>query len=146
MCIRDREFIFPLKSRYLKYLRKIEKGYHVFGISINNEILGDVCGIIKNGSDPFPKHPDLKLLNLKVGDSEAYMFDMHISPDIRGGGLVNYFLGEALTCLKNKGITKVYGYYFSDHLQGLWMHKTMGYTEKYRKNMQRFIMIRRIVG
>lgn len=127
--IKDKEFIFPDKIRFLKMNKNLAKGYNGFAFIKNNHMIGDVWFIKCNEDGDLPYHPDLKWLGVKIDIGQAYMFDAFIKPDERGGGNINNFLNQTLTVLKNMSIEKVYGYYLSDNLPAMWMHRLFGYKE-----------------
>jgi ribosomal protein S18 acetylase RimI-like enzyme len=120
----------------LKYL---DNGYHGFSILKGKEIIGDIWYLNLNKSGTGVKHPDLKLLDIKLKEKESYMFDMYIKPEERGNGTVNFLLGNALNALKEKGVMKVYGYYTAGNVPALWIHRTLGYKELKKLKVQRIL-------
>ncbi len=132
---------YPLKSRYLKMLRNLDKGYKGFAIVKGNEVIGDIWYVCLSKSKTVIKHPDFKLLDIHLNEKDVYMFDMYLKPEERGGGMVNFLLRSALNALKNKGFLKVYGYYTADNIPALWVHRTLGYQELTRLKWQRILFI-----
>ena len=93
--------------------------------------------IARNNLKEECNHPDLKWLNLQLAPKEAYLFDMYIDPQKRGGGLVNYLFSRTLEALKKQEFAKVYGFYEADNFPALWMHRTMGYKEIERRKLKK---------
>lgn len=130
---------YPLKSRRLKMVRNLRKGYRSFAFLEGNEVIGDVWHCSGCGGGPKPAHPDLKWLGMdELGENEVYMFDFYIRPDKRKGGLVNTALAHVLNTLKARGYERVYGFYMADNLPALWMHRTSGYSEINRLKIRRY--------
>lgn len=131
--------VYPLKSRRLKMLRNLDKRYQGFAILNGNEVVGDLwCCTPQTGLREM-NHPDLAWLGLRLHEKEAYLFDLYVKPEERGKGLVNLFLWKTLNALKDRGVTKVYGYYLTDNLPALWVHRMMGYKELKRVRRRRWI-------
>jgi hypothetical protein len=126
---KDRRLKFSNKIRFLKINKNLSKGYNGFALIKNDEMIGDIWFIKPDQTGALPYHPDLKLLEIKIGPGQAYMFDAFIEQDERGGGNINLFLNKALLALKNSGFKKIYGYYMADNLPALWMHRLFGYKE-----------------
>jgi ribosomal protein S18 acetylase RimI-like enzyme len=132
-----RKLTYPLKSRQLKLRNNLIKGFQAFAVTKNSEVLGDLWYVGRNNLEEKCSHPDLKWLNLKLAPKEAYLFDMYIDPQKRGGGLVNYLFSRSLEALKTQGFAKVYGFYEADNFPALWMHRTMGYKEIERRKLKK---------
>ena len=130
---------YSLKSRQLKLESNLAKGYHGFAVVEDNMVLGDVWYACRNDLNEKGKHPDFKFLKIKLNPDEAYLNDMYISADKRGGGLVNFLLGHSLHALKEKGFKKVYGSYETDNIPALWMHRSLGYKEIRKLQVQKFL-------
>lgn len=139
--VENTRLIFHLKSRYLKMLKNLDKGYQGFAIVKGDEVIGDIWYVSLTQSKTVMKYPDLKLLNIHLNEKDVYMFDMYLKPEERGGGMVNFLLSGALNALKNKGFLKVYGYYTADNIPALWVHRTLGYQELTRLKWQRILFI-----
>ncbi len=130
---------YSLKSRQVKMIRNLNKGYQAFAFVGGNEVIGDVWHCT-GGRGKKPAHPDMKWLGIEeLKENEAYMFDFYIRPDKRKGGLINTALGHALNTLKDKGFERVYGFYMADNLPALWMHRTTGYSEINRVRIKRHL-------
>lgn len=124
-----KELVYPLKSRHLKMLRNLDGGYQGFAMVKGNEVVGDLWCFIPQATLRKKKHPDLEWLDIRLNDEEAYLFDLYVKPEARGKGLANLFLWKTLNLLKERGVTKVYGYYLKNNLPALWAHRIMGYKE-----------------
>ena len=140
--IENTRFVYPFKSRYLKMLRNLNKGYKGFAIVKGDEVIGDIWYVSVNNFGTRMKHPDLKLLDIHLNKNDVYMFDMYVKPEERGGGVVNFLLGSALNELKEKGFIKVYGYYMAHNIPALWVHRMLGYKEMKRLKWNRLILIK----
>lgn len=130
---------YSLKSRQLKLEANLAKGYEGFAVVWDNMVLGDVWYVGRNDLNEKAEHPDLKFLKIKLDPKEAYLNDMYINADKRGGGLVNFLLGQSLHALKKKGFKKIYGSYETDNIPALWMHRSLGYKEVRKLQVQRFL-------
>ena len=130
---------YSLKSRQLKLEANLAKGYQGFAVVQDNMVLGDVWFVGRNDLNEKGEHPDLKFLKIKLNPKEAYLNDMYINADKRGGGLVNFLLGQSLHALKKKGFKKVYGSYETDNIPALWMHRSLGYKEVRKLKLQKFL-------
>jgi len=134
--------VYPLKSRCLKMLRNLDRGYQGFAIVNGNEVVGDLWCFTPQTVLKGKNHPDLEWLDIHLNEKEAYLFDLYVKPEERGKGLVNLFLWKTLNALKEKGVTKVYGYYLTDNLPALWVHRIMGYKELKRVKRRRLMSFR----
>jgi len=131
-------FFYGLRSRYLKKIKNLNKGYKGFALVKGDEIVGDVWYCDCRRSLGAGYHPDLKRLGIQLGENEVYLFDLYIKPEERGGGLVNFMLRNVLAALKGKGFVKAYGYYRTDNVPALWVHRTFGYREVSRLRLRNF--------
>jgi ribosomal protein S18 acetylase RimI-like enzyme len=129
---------YSLRSRKLKMIRNLKKGYRSFAFVEGSEVIGDVWYCIGSKRGEKPAHPDIKWLGMaELGETEVYMFDFYIRPDKRKGGLVNIALSQALNTFKERGYDRVYGFYMADNLPALWMHRSAGYEEISRLKIRR---------
>lgn len=140
---KSKKLTYPLRSRQLKLRNNLINGYQTFAVTKNSEVLGDLWYVGRNNLEEKCSHPDLKWLNLKLAPKEAYLFDMYIDPQKRGGGLVNYLFSRSLEALKTQGFAKVYGFYEADNFPALWMHRTMGYEEIERLKLKKLFCLGR---
>jgi hypothetical protein len=133
--------VYSLKSRHLKMLNNLDRGYKGFAIVKGNEVIGDIWYVSPTQSKTVRRDPDLKLYNINLNEKDVYMFDMYLKPEERGGGKVNFLLRNVLNALKEMGFIKVYGYYMADNLPALWVHRMLGYKELKRFKVQRILFV-----
>jgi GNAT superfamily N-acetyltransferase len=69
--------------------------------------------------------PDLVKLGLSLNRNEAYLFDLFVFPEHRGTDVAKKIVSWTFQHLLLQGITKIYGFYFSDNLQSLWWHRAI---------------------
>ena len=127
-------------SRKWSGIDNVRSGYYSYAVVSNGEIIGDIwCATHRNVKfDPI--HHDLSWLNIKCGDKDAYMFDMHVTPGSRGKIVTSYLLGNALNHLKESGFERVYGFYDKTNLPALWTHRLFRYTELGNRKVSRFLL------
>ncbi len=132
---------YSLKSRYLKMLNNLDKGYKGFAIVKGDEVIGDIWYASQDQSKTVMRHSDLKLLNINLSKKDSYMFDMYVKPEERGFGTANFLLWNALNALKQKGFERAYGYYMADNIPALWVHRTLGYKELNKFKVHRILFL-----
>ena len=76
---------------------------------------------------------DLQKFGIQLGSDHAYMFDFFIFPEYRGGSAGKDITQFALNDLKIGGITKYFGFFFSDNFPALWWHRTICKTKELRR-------------
>ncbi len=138
------EYKFPNKSRYLKTISNVKKGYETFVFIRNNEIIGDCWFAISLEADKKLLHPDIKLFGIKPVQKSAYMFDMYVKPEERGTAVTNSILKYAYSNFTERGITKVYTYVMADNTPAIWMVRTLGFKELGKLSMFRFLFLRKV--
>ena len=90
---------------------------------------------------------DLQKFGINLGPDEAYMFDFFIFPEYRGSTAGRDISHVAINTMKTKGISKYYGYFFSDNFPALWWHRTVCKTNEYKKiKMHKFVTIEMVDG
>lgn len=127
-------------SRRLKCALNTGRGYYAYAVVSNGEIIGDIWCATPRDIECNPVHPDLNFLGITCGENEAYMFDMYVVPDSRGKVVAGYLLANALRDLKEKGLSRVYGFYEKDNLPALWIHRLFGYTELGKRKVYRLLV------
>ncbi len=133
----DRYF-FQSRTRRLKAIGYVKKGYHGYGIVRDKKIIGDIWCFMQNSSPKI--HPDLKWLDIKCAPNECYSFDMYLSLEERGGGNLAAFLENALFYdLQRKGYERIYGYVWADNFPALWAHRVVKWKEKKKFVVNRFL-------
>ena len=91
--------------------------------------------------------PDIDWLGIDLSNNSVYLFDMYVHPEKRGALSTNLLLGGALYTLRGRGFIEAYGYYESDNLPALWVHRLFGYKEIQKLQMQKyFFIIRKVVN
>ena len=138
------QYDFPSKSRSLRVSKNFVRGYQGFAIARGRTILGDIWFCPGPSSREEQKHPDLDWFawfGVELGDRDAYMFEMYVKPQERGGGIVSYLHWNALRALREKGFRRVYGYCAADNIPALWVHRTLGYRELGRLRMHRLLTL-----
>ncbi len=138
------EYKFPNKSRYLKTLNNIKKGYETFVLIRNEEIIGDCWFATSLEADKKMLHHDLDLFGIKPVQKSAYMFDMYVKPEERGTEVTNSILKYAYNDFSKRGITKVYTYVMADNTPAIWMVRMLGFKELKKLSMQRFLFLRKV--
>lgn len=66
---------------------------------------------------------DLKNLDIQLNSNEAYEFDLYVYPKYRGTKAARILTAETDNYLISKGISKIYGFYYSDNVKALWWHR-----------------------
>jgi GNAT superfamily N-acetyltransferase len=90
---------------------------------------------------------DLKKFGIALKDNQAYMFDFFVFPEYRGSSAGKDITQYAIQYLKDKGIEKYYGYFYSDNFPALWWHRTVCKTREYKKlKTHKFIIIEYLDG
>lgn len=138
----NKKFRYALKNRHLRVSKNFKKGYRGFAIIRGDEIVGDIWYCTREGSDRIYAHPDLEWLewvDIRLGPKDAYLFEMYVKTQERGGGIVNFMLWNALNSLKEKGFSRAYGYCTADNIPALWVHRILGYKELERIKMHRIL-------
>jgi len=130
---------FGLKSRQIKCVRNMEIGYKGFAAIEGNKVLGDIWYTSKKTCQKDIPHSDLPWLGIEIGENDVYLFDMYVSPSAKGGGMVNFLMGNALFHLGKEGYQNAIGYYVSDNLPAMWAHRIMGYEEMSRILIKRLL-------
>jgi len=130
------QLAFSLGSYYFMALKHLEAGYKGFALIRGNRVLGEAwCSNGENG------HPDLKWMEMRLGQKEAYMFHLYVRPEERVGGTAFILLRNTYNALKSEGITKVYGYCRADNLAARWVYKTLGCKELPSAKAHRFFFV-----
>ena len=135
------KWYFPITSRRLKAMQNLKNGWRSFAIVNDSTVVGDVWCITFHGELAHHVHPDLKMLDIRWEEGEAYAFDMLIHPTYRGKNLAAPLHRFLQLTLKNEGYRKVYGYYWNDNLPALWMHRMLKFHELPKRRVSRFFFL-----
>jgi hypothetical protein len=134
--------LFPVRNRFLKAAHYLDKGYRGFALVNGNEVIGDIwyaaAPAAENGTIP----PDVKWLGIRCKDCYAYTFDMYVNPAKRGGAMAALLQLGALHELKKMGFDRAFGYFWSNNIPALWIHRTLKWSEHARIKMTRFFFIK----
>lgn len=141
--LEKRRASFPVRSRYLKALEYLAGGYRGYALLQGNAVAGDIWCADAPGKYGA-KHPDETWLGLKCGDREVYTFDMFMDPHRRGGNAAAALQNGALHALRKEGYTKAYGFFWSDNVPALWVHRTLRWRELARVKASRFLLSRKL--
>lgn len=142
--LQNRQLAYPLQSRQLKTLTYLKRGYRGYALVKGNKVYGDIwCADSSAGNDGY-KHPDELWLGVKCAPEEVYTFDMFVDPANRGGNLAAALQNGALHLLKRQGYTKAYGFFWSDNVPALWVHRTLRWRELNRVRATRLLLSRKL--
>jgi GNAT superfamily N-acetyltransferase len=138
--IEENKWSFAVPSRQYKASRNLKKGFRGFAILEDNTIVGDVwCTASDESGNPI-HDTDSEMHGIHYGVWEAYAFDMLIDPGYRGKNLAVPLHRFLHSTLKKEGYTKVFGGYWQDNIQALWMHRMLKFKEHPRREVTRFLM------
>ena len=138
----ENKFNYTVKNRYLKASQYLRKGYEGCAIIRDEKIVGDIWFTTPNKNAVNYCHPDCKWLQISCAEDQVYTFDMFLSPDERGNNLASLLQTSALKALSQKGFTKAYGYYWSDNIPALWVHRMGKWRELKRLKVNRFLFFK----
>jgi hypothetical protein len=134
--------IFPVKSRYMKAKVKMRKGLSCYALLKDRLVVGDIWCDCPEGPDERASHDDLKWLGIENRPGDVYSFDMFIEAGERGNNLAAPFMKGFLYALKDKRFRRSFGYYWSDYLPALWMHRILKFKEREQMKVWRFLSLR----
>lgn len=137
---------YTVKNRSLKATQYLKKGYGGCAIIRGEKIVGDIWFTTPNKNAANYFHPDCKWLQISCAADQVYTFDMFLSPDERGNNLASLLQNSALKALRQKGFTKAYGYYWSDNIPALWVHRMGKWSEVKRLKVNRFLFFKQAVA
>jgi hypothetical protein len=133
-----------LKNRKLRAVYYLNMGYQGYVILRDDEILGDIWywspSTVRRGMAPN----DLQWLKLKCNYDEVYAFDFFLNPIVREHNLSAFFFNSFFHALAEKGINKLYGYFWADNIPALWVHRLVGFKEFKPLYADRFLFFKRI--
>lgn len=139
-----RKLRYPVRSRELKTFNYLKRGYRGYAILKGDEVAGDIwCAdamTVREGRN----HPDESWLGIRCRDGEVYTFDMFVAPGKRGGNIAAALQNGALHELRKQGFTKAYGFFWSDNLPALWVHRMLRWQELTRVRASRLLLSRKL--
>ncbi|QWV97999.1 GNAT family N-acetyltransferase [Geomonas nitrogeniifigens] len=140
----ERRLVYRFRSRYLKALTYLGKGYRGFALVKGNTVAGDIWCADRPQGGRSCNHPDERWLGIECRPGEAYTFDMFVDPAHRGGNLAAALQNGTLHLLKKRGITKAYGFFWADNVPALWVHRTLRWHELQRVRATRLLLSRKL--
>lgn len=142
--LESRPLAYPVRSRHLKALDYLKRGYRGYALLKGDLVTGDIwCADSGNGYQG-QKHPDEAWLGVRCREMEVYTFDMFLDPVRRGGNAAAALQNGALHALKQEGFTKAYGFFWSDNVPALWVHRTLRWRELARVRASRLLLSRKL--
>lgn len=123
---------FAVKHRYLKALNHLKHGHRGFAIARDDVVVGDMWySPSESTDDPHALHVDLRRFGFKSWTKNSiYTFDIFVAPSERQGGVSAAFQNNAMLCLRSKGYTKAFGFYWADNIPAHWCTSV---TNKWKK-------------
>ncbi len=132
---------YPLKSRQERALHYLKNGYKTFIVVQGKEIVAEVWYVTKKDSRLKYIYPKVKWSDIKMGDTDVYLFDLFVKPDSRASFPTTKFLSNVLKLLSKRGFTTAYGDYVSDNTPALWVHRMLGYQEHSSFSVKRYFLV-----
>jgi GNAT superfamily N-acetyltransferase len=131
---------FAVGYRYLKALHYLEHGLGGFVIARDNLIVGDMWYC------PAFLHQHLRQFAFETKRQDhVYTFDIFVAPAERKRGVSAAFQNNAILCLRSKGYTKAYGFYFADNLPAIWCTRvTNKWKEVRAATVSRFFIFTKV--
>lgn len=139
-----RQLAYPIRSRYLKTQNYLDKGYRGYALVKGETVAGDIWCADRRIDKEGCNHPDEGWLGIRCQAGEVYTFDMFVDPGNRGGNIAAALQNGALHELKKKGFTKAYGFFWSDNVPALWVHRTLRWHELKRVRASRLLLSRKL--
>jgi GNAT superfamily N-acetyltransferase len=68
---------------------------------------------------------DLLKIGISMKTNEAYLFDLFVFPEHRGTDVPKLITAWTFNHLVSEGISKIYGFYYSDNIRSLWWHRAV---------------------
>jgi hypothetical protein len=133
---------FPIKNRLLKAMHYLDKGYGGFALVSGNEVIGDIWYAASPTSQDGALPPDVNWLGIRCDDNYAYTFDMYLNPVKRGGSMASLLQIGSLHELKKKGFNRAFGYFWSNNIPALWVHRMLKWNERTKIKVTRFFFIK----
>ena len=140
--ITSNNYQFPIKTRYLKALYYLKKGYAGHVLVKGNEVIGDIWHSATSEGDNLPVHPDVLRFGIGSSSGCAYSFDQFVVPAERGNKVAAALLSGQAYFLREKGYLKVRGYYWADNIPAVWNTRVMNrFKEVKILRFYRFIVL-----
>lgn len=142
--LEGKKYSYIVKSRYYAALRKLKKGFRCFAVVKDRKIIGDVWCTKTQADGKSIHHNDAFITGLCCRDWEAYAFNLTVAPSYRGMKFAIPLQRFLQASLKNEGHSKVYGFYWEDNVQALWMHRLLKFKEYPKRKITRVLMYSKI--
>jgi len=139
---------FALRSRSLKALHNVERGYGGLALVRDDVVIGDTWYWVSKSTDDLRLlHVDLRRFGFKSwSQSYVYTFDIFVAPAERKGGISAAFQNGAMLFLRAKGYTKAFGFYWADNISAHWCTRVTNKWKKLRAaRASRFLIFTRTV-
>lgn len=136
--------VYRFRSRYLKALNYLGKGYRGFALVKGNTVVGDIWCADSRPGPGADNHPDEAWLGIQSRAGEAYTFDMFVDPAYRGGNVAAALQNGSLHLLRKRGVTKAYGFFWADNVPALWVHRTLRWRELKRVRATRLLLTKKL--
>ena len=135
---------YPFRSRYLKTVSNLNKGYRSFVIIRGNKVIGDLWYTTMINSKKSSSHHDLEWLRIDLGEKDVYCWDNFVSKEERRNSVAIYLMSQVLHCLREKGFIKIYGFVFVDNGPASFLYRLFRFKELKRMKANRFLFFRRV--
>jgi len=140
----DHHLKYPSKSRYLKTINNLSKGYRSFVITKDNDVIGDLWVTNTEISKTPAAHPDLEWLKLDLGEEDVYGWDMYVRKNEESGSAAIFLMSHTLHCLRERGFKRVCGFVFVDNSAASFFYKLFRFKELRRLKADRVLFFRRV--
>ena len=134
---------YQFKSRYLKTVKNLNKGYRVFVMMRDNEVLGDIWYATSPNEEQPSGHDDLEWLKVDLGERDVYSWDLYVRKRERRNSAAMYLLSLALHSLREKGFSKMDGYHWVDNNPASFLYRLFKFRELKRMKASRFLFFKR---
>ncbi len=91
--------------------------------------------------DGKPPHRDMRELGLDIqlGRSDVYGYDLYVHKGHRAGGTVNDFLFQIESALREHGFERLWGYVAADNRTARWTYEARGYKPRWKVERTRVL-------
>ena len=134
---------YPFRSRHLKAVDNLKKGYGSFVAVRGNEVVGNLWYATSINANESPLHHDLEWLRIDLGEKDAYGWDMYVSEEERENSVAFYLMSLALHWLREKGFVRIFGFVFVDNSRASFLYKMFKFKELKKMKADRFLFFRR---
>ena len=140
--LNSKQYQFAAKNRYLRALQYLHQGYGGHVLVRGNQIIGDVWHSATVPGNTLAVHPDIRRFGIESSKDYAYSFDQFVVPTERGHNVSAALLTGQADALRDKGYSKVLGYYWADNLPAVWNARVMNKFKELRVlRVYRFVFL-----